>query len=433
MRRRTGDHTLDFVLPACLWLAVSGCGPTMTELESKVLPEPSQPAWAQGLPDAYPRAQFNDPRLRALAQEFQTWALGQRSAGAAPAPLFSRVEVQPTTRTVLPYGVGAYQQEPRLPVILTTGAGWPAQEPEEKEAAAARAYRKLSRALDDLKLDPPLRPTLTIQTPSGLELAWINDRVEGRKNIHGDELEDEAGEVLAELVRQASESGVAARGVFVRGNGWLELVSEAVRESHDLVLVGNRTSSGARTALLGNTGKKVLRRCPSPVWVQRPEPSGRLRNILVASDLEPVSETALGLAVGLAQVADATVHVLHAIDYPVYHLWLTALPHEAAREYHRRILAHAKGVLHDQLERTDHRTLAEPVRVHVADRVGSPDEVILKSIREYEIDLLVMGTMGRAGIPGALIGNTAERVLPEMTCSVLAVKPPGFRCSIRLS
>ena len=88
---------------------------------------------------------------------------------------------------MLPYGVGAYQQEPRLPAILTTGPGWASQEPEEKEAAAAQAFRKLSLGLEALKLDPPLRPTLTIQTASGLELAWINDLVEGRKNVHGDE------------------------------------------------------------------------------------------------------------------------------------------------------------------------------------------------------------------------------------------------------
>ena len=113
----------------------------------------------------------------------------RRPWAAPPAPLFRRVEVPPPTRTVLPYGVGAYQQEPRLPAILTTGPGWASQEPEEKEAVAAQAFANLSQALEALKLDPPLRPTLTIQTPSGLELAWINDLIEGRKNIHGDEVQ----------------------------------------------------------------------------------------------------------------------------------------------------------------------------------------------------------------------------------------------------
>jgi len=178
---------LDLLVPVLVGLAVSGCGPTATVLESQVLPEPKPPAQGDGVPQAYPRSQINDPRLRELAQEFKTWALQQGTGGANPAPLFKRVEVLPPTQTVLPYGVGAYEQEPRLPVILTIGPGWTSQKPEEKEAAAAQAFRKLSLGLEALKLNPPLRPTVTVQTPSGLELGWINDLVAGRKNIHGDE------------------------------------------------------------------------------------------------------------------------------------------------------------------------------------------------------------------------------------------------------
>ena len=171
-----------------LGLAVSGCGPTVTLLETKVLPEPSRGPLEQRSfprPTRVPRSTI--PNCAEFAQEFKTWALQQRTGGANPGPLFSRVEVLPPTQTVLPYGVGAYQQEPRLPAILTTGPGWASQNPEEKEAVAVQAFRKLSQGIEALKLDPPLRPTLTIQTPSGLELAWMNDLNEGRRNIHGDD------------------------------------------------------------------------------------------------------------------------------------------------------------------------------------------------------------------------------------------------------
>ena len=48
------------------------------------------------------------------------------------------------------------------------------------------------------------------------------------------------------------------------------------------------------------------------------------------------------------------------------------------------------------------------------------------------IDLVVMGTVARSGIAGMLIGNTAERVLRKLPCSVLAVKPEGFTSPVRL-
>ena len=45
---------------------------------------------------------------------------------------------------------------------------------------------------------------------------------------------------------------------------------------------------------------------------------------------------------------------------------------------------------------------------------------------QLDADLVVMGTVGRTGIAGLFIGNTAEMVLEQVQCSVLAVKPAGF-------
>ena len=43
-----------------------------------------------------------------------------------------------------------------------------------------------------------------------------------------------------------------------------------------------------------------------------------------------------------------------------------------------------------------------------------------------QADLIIMGTLGRAGIPGLIIGNTAEDVIQETRTAVLAVKPDGI-------
>ena len=37
-----------------------------------------------------------------------------------------------------------------------------------------------------------------------------------------------------------------------------------------------------------------------------------------------------------------------------------------------------------------------------------------------------MGTVCRTGIAGFFIGNTAEKTLQQVDCSVLMVKPEGF-------
>ena len=48
-------------------------------------------------------------------------------------------------------------------------------------------------------------------------------------------------------------------------------------------------------------------------------------------------------------------------------------------------------------------------------------------------DLVVMGTVARTGIAGLFIGNTAEAILDQLACSVLAVKPSGFVTPVKLS
>jgi hypothetical protein len=155
-----------------VWLAASGCQRT---------PGPAE----QALPPAYTSDQINDPALRGIARDIQTWALQQVGAGGQK--LYGRAEVLPPVPTVQPYGVGAYQQEPRLTVILTTGPGWAGLQLAEKEAKVAQAFRDFSERLQTLKREPPLRPTLTIQTPQGMELAWINHLDPSGKNVHGDE------------------------------------------------------------------------------------------------------------------------------------------------------------------------------------------------------------------------------------------------------
>ena len=56
---------------------------------------------------------------------------------------------------------------------------------------------------------------------------------------------------------------------------------------------------------------------------------------------------------------------------------------------------------------------------------GRPAEVVTDWSRKRKADLIVMGTLGRAGIPGLFIGNTAEEVLQSTCASILAVKPAG--------
>jgi len=57
---------------------------------------------------------------------------------------------------------------------------------------------------------------------------------------------------------------------------------------------------------------------------------------------------------------------------------------------------------------------------------GLAEDVIPAIAQELDVELLIIGTIGRTGLSAAFIGNTAEHVIDQLHCDLLAVKPAGF-------
>ncbi len=235
--------------------------------------------------------------------------------------------------------------------------------------------------------------------------------------------------VLSELVGRAKDRGVAAQGSFELGKPWRQLIRRVIREKHDLVIAGTRERGAATRVVFGSTAMKLVRKCPCPVWVTRPTDEPEISSILVASDLSEVSQRALEVAVSAGQLINARLTLLHAVEFEFENrILLTGASSEKIAEYRQRARTAAEEKLHEQLSVTDYRTLTHGVQVRVVD--GPAHEVILQELEEHDVDLLVMGTAARTGFRGLLVGNTAERLLPEVHCSILAVKPDDFVCPI---
>ena len=71
------------------------------------------------------------------------------------------------------------------------------------------------------------------------------------------------------------------------------------------------------------------------------------------------------------------------------------------------------------------------IQVHMS--WGTPWQEIRRISRHQAADLIVIGTVGRSGIKGLLLGNTAEKVLDTCDCSILTVKPEGFMSPIDIT
>ncbi|HWB09316.1 MAG TPA: universal stress protein [Pirellulales bacterium] len=235
---------------------------------------------------------------------------------------------------------------------------------------------------------------------------------------------------LDDLVHSARNRGLTADAKLASGKGWTEIIREVEQGRHDAVIVGTRNAGALQRFLFGSTAMRLLHNCPCPVWVTRPEPRPVPCNVLVATDFSPVSEIAVKLGLAIGELCGAKVNLLHAVDYLLDRLWSTGLLHTNTQVYHDRVKAEAREQLADQLARVAGGQTAATVELHVVEGESIADTAILDFIQEHQIDLLVMGTIARGGLPGVAIGNTAERLLTHVPCSLLAVKPADFKSPI---
>lgn len=238
-------------------------------------------------------------------------------------------------------------------------------------------------------------------------------------------VEDVAAEMLDPVVADAKSRGVSADKVVRLGSPDEQLTKLAIEGHYDLLIVGTRSRSKATRMLFGSTAQKLIRNAPCPVWVVKPEEMRDIREIAVATDLSDSGRPALNAGIEVARGLSARLFVVHAVDMGELSTLLMAGVHtEEIAAARTRMIEDAQSGLQQQLAATDYRTLQHGVKLEVIE--GSADDAIPKFVAENEIDILVLGTHGRKGFSRLLLGNTAERILPSVQCSVIAVKPEGF-------
>lgn len=134
---------------------------------------------------------------------------------------------------------------------------------------------------------------------------------------------------------------------------------------------------------------------------------------------------------------DGSDCALRAVEQLIAHLaWFRDMPEIHLLNVHPpiplgRVQAHiGKEILHDYyLEESQQTLLAAQQALDAAGRiytphihVGQPAEVIAKMAAELSADLIIMGSHGRSGMAGLIVGSVATRVLHLAACPVMLVK-----------
>lgn len=222
---------------------------------------------------------------------------------------------------------------------------------------------------------------------------------------------------LESACRDLEDAGIETRLVIREERPDVAILRHVVENGVDLVLTGKRSDLVTDGRRIGSVSMHLLRHCPCAVWVARPGSDRRLRSVLAATDLSEVGDRALRAAAHVAARFEAALHVLHAVQLPM------SVQMEGA-DAEDEFVAGRRTEVEARVRTLLSGEMPPALEVHVG--LAAPSAAVLHAVDRLEADLLVMGTVSRGGLPGLVVGNTAERLLERVECSLLVVKPADF-------
>ena len=246
-----------------------------------------------------------------------------------------------------------------------------------------------------------------------------------------DILHDERRRELDLLSFSHKKNGLDISIKVLSGIPFIEVIREIINKEHDLLITTPGAPEGLSEMLFGTTAMQFMRKCPCPVWAIKPSKRDSYNNILAAIDFNDEGESdpllndkIMELATSMALKEKSGLHIVHAWD----------MHHENMLRHHghlpdkeiEKVVSRIREYSNSRLEKLvkKYASVIRPKNIHLLK--GKPEEIIPDIAVEENIDLIVMGTLSRTGIPGFFIGNTAEKILQRVNCSVMSVKPDGF-------
>jgi universal stress protein E len=205
------------------------------------------------------------------------------------------------------------------------------------------------------------------------------------------------------------------------------IVRRARRAKTDLIVAECHAGKRVAPWLLHVTDWELLRTSPIPVLLVKNAKPYRRPLILAALDpshvfSKPVKldEVILRAAGAFARALRGSLHAMHAYSpVPIAVAPVGGAEAIVAMEALPALEAKARKALDRAV-----RGKVPRARQHLVADVAV--EAIPETARQTGAALVVMGAVSRSGLKRLFIGNTAERILNELTCDVLVVKPARF-------
>ncbi|MEZ6053557.1 MAG: universal stress protein [Planctomycetaceae bacterium] len=257
------------------------------------------------------------------------------------------------------------------------------------------------------------------------EFPWTARQYGGLRELLGSDMQARL-DALASPIRGM---GVEVETKVLWGKTSVEIIREVLRGQHDLVLRVAEGLDSQQKDLLGATGRRLLSDCPCAVWLIASDDIPEYKHVVGCVDISTGHELDIELNEKVYDLASA-IGYQHQARTSIVHAWGMQFEQFLERRIARRDFnemlnqrrEHVEA-LFDEFLKSHGRNCRDPDIQLLKD---DPVFAIPSFVKEQSVDLIVMGTLARSSLMGLLIGNTAERILGEINCSVLAIKADCF-------
>lgn len=230
---------------------------------------------------------------------------------------------------------------------------------------------------------------------------------------------------LSEHLRQLGFSHI---DIVVQWNNraFEAVIRHVIDNDIDLVVKATKRHDDLASVIFTPTDWHLLRKCPSPVLLVKehdwPEGGQIIAAVNVGSEDDEhnlLNDKLTVIANDYAKLLNGNVNLVNS--YPSTPLNIAIEVPEFDPDAYNNSVKH-----HHQAEMAGHAKKYGITTANTYVKEGLPEKVIPMVAKDIDAELVIIGTVGRVGLSAALIGNTAEHVIDELDCDVLAVKPDGF-------
>lgn len=151
--------------------------------------------------------------------------------------------------------------------------------------------------------------------------------------------------------------------------------------------------------------------------------SKQYKHILVPLDGSELAELALADAFGVAEMSQSEITLLQIVP-PIDTVVGAETGHPIFIDQQWET---KRGIALEYLSTVCERLNCPGVQIHTVVEMGPPAETIIDYAHHHPVDLIVMATHGRSGLPRWVYGSVADKVLRGADVPVLLVRAHSTR------